>query len=243
VGAKVPPIALKGPATSHQSSESGVPWSIGTLIWPIVPFPVIGECRSLHGAACSSWLPPSPASAGSHHHRRQLARARCHEAMAGGSAGTGTKSVRSPWPTGTGAGVLRDVRNASQVQPGTPTAPMTTLSLTGHSRGRLRAGERQPREILLRAEAGRRRTGHPWDPQAVPQLADGTRDGIIDRQTHGPLWRPAKHPGYTSAAAANRPAAATTCNDPPVRDMHAERPRPSLRLLAHFAARVGSICH
>ena len=37
------------------------------------------------------------------------------------------------------AGSCRNVRNASQVQPGTPTAPMTTLSLTGHSRGRLRA--------------------------------------------------------------------------------------------------------
>jgi hypothetical protein len=38
------------------------------------------------------------------------------------------------------AGSWRRQRNTSQVLPGTPTALMTTLSLIGHSRGRLRPG-------------------------------------------------------------------------------------------------------
>src|SRR6185312_10610841 len=70
------------------------------------------------------------------------------------------------------------------------------------------ARERQPREILLRPEVGRDRTGQPADPQALPQLTDGARNGIIDRQSHGSLWRPAEHPAHTPAAAANRSAAA-----------------------------------
>src|SRR4029078_6898827 len=78
----------------------------------------------------------------------------------------------------------------------------------GHSVARIaaQARERQPREILLRPKVDGDRTGQPADPQALPQLTDGARNGIIDRQSHGSLWRPAEHPAHTPAAAANRPA-------------------------------------
>jgi hypothetical protein len=63
--------------------------------------------------------------------RIQIATSRIRSTLTAAADGGRSASISAR-----AAGSCSKARNASQVQPGTPTAPMTTLALTGRSLGR-----------------------------------------------------------------------------------------------------------